>query len=865
MQSIFDNIEQDVAAIKANDSDVICQASIFEYVSMSIEYSMIIPQYVWDEFGVTPSPDSKLNYLSMLYDENDMYEYFIYGGSEMSAGQLGWMPDITKLHTQMWFYYLATSYIDRGCEAIHFGQAEVMNRRDIGNKEFWGLLQRIRNYAASRNRGVVILDAHTPYGGMYYEPNLDLDISEWQGYSFDPDHNWDKQLLWDFHSLGVGFEENLDECTQDIQPILLYPHTDEWLHKRSFGGLNPQGWYTSSNPYLAELDHGGISDHTTGCNFDNTQESYFVWGWDEMSWFAEQPEDYRNDVLRYAYHKIKCMDKSGHLCMPGMRGVINVIGDTDPNYIYRANTGHHNQQTTIKDIWNNNTPQNSTSIDWVHFEFYDDIVSNAPNAPYLGNVRKDLIFVGNDKMFYIGNDQRIHGFIKVDETWISISPSLIAHSNGQDIDAQQKAAHSLVANPSGTFLYYVGTNGLVYRYKIVDKWTYDYSEMPTNGQMDQQSLTVHSSLICPTDNSLYYIGFEKSNKVKKRIHGFIYYNNDWTTVSPSWSAHFNGQHILTQQEPISDLIANPSVDYLYHIGIDGLIYRFHIKGLTEYIYSEMPTNSDMQHQGLVAYDALICPTDDQIYYIAKEQNNSNKTRIHGFVNYSSSWQTTSPSWSAHGNGQDINTQTEAIFDLTYSPDDKLLVYLGDDYELHAFKIENYFSFSYFNFPIAPYWKKPHSNVKFRDKESIFYIDLLGSKVHCYLFDEDYCSHPIIDEFEPDNCSHCRSESPSSSQEQMHEQKIEKIEDINIGNDYGINIYPNPSSIDFVTLTLDKIPSQNNLIICISDLSGKRVIEKSVKHINQEIKINTSSLDAGIYFISVKSKETMQSAKFVVSK
>ena len=40
------------------------------------------------------------------------------------AGQS--VPDVSRPETKLWFYFLAASYIDLGCEAIHFGQAELM-------------------------------------------------------------------------------------------------------------------------------------------------------------------------------------------------------------------------------------------------------------------------------------------------------------------------------------------------------------------------------------------------------------------------------------------------------------------------------------------------------------------------------------------------------------------------------------------------------------------------------------------------------------------------------------------------------------------------------------------------------------------
>ena len=42
----------------------------------------------------------------------------------------GQVPDVSRPETRLWFYYQAASYIDAGCEGIHFGQVEIMNRND---------------------------------------------------------------------------------------------------------------------------------------------------------------------------------------------------------------------------------------------------------------------------------------------------------------------------------------------------------------------------------------------------------------------------------------------------------------------------------------------------------------------------------------------------------------------------------------------------------------------------------------------------------------------------------------------------------------------------------------------------------------
>ena len=36
----------------------------------------------------------------------------------------GYVPDLSKVETQMWFFYRAVMYMTIGCESIHFGQIE---------------------------------------------------------------------------------------------------------------------------------------------------------------------------------------------------------------------------------------------------------------------------------------------------------------------------------------------------------------------------------------------------------------------------------------------------------------------------------------------------------------------------------------------------------------------------------------------------------------------------------------------------------------------------------------------------------------------------------------------------------------------
>jgi len=59
------------------------------------------------------------------------------------------VPDITQQETQLFFYFMAISYLDAGIEAIHFGQVELIAMKDHGqNYAAWdSLLARIRTAA----------------------------------------------------------------------------------------------------------------------------------------------------------------------------------------------------------------------------------------------------------------------------------------------------------------------------------------------------------------------------------------------------------------------------------------------------------------------------------------------------------------------------------------------------------------------------------------------------------------------------------------------------------------------------------------------------------------------------------------------
>lgn len=839
--NFFKKCSTNVANIHTNDPQVICQAAVFEYVSATVE-TFSVPTYVFQDLGL-PIQNRTFKFSEMLYPA-PASQYTIYG-NPMSENDRQFIPDITRIETQMWFYYMATRYISVGCEAIHFGQAEIMNRRDIGNKSWWGLLQKIRKYASTKNRGIVVCDAHVPCGGMYYEPNTNLTQSQWNSYC--PTNNANGSLLFDFHSMWIGWKES-SPCSTTYQPATFgIDLNSAGLHGRSLGGISPQGWQCFRNPYLVEFDNGGVATQV-GCNY-NVNQDWFLWGWDDISWFALQQEAKRNEILKYAYYKIKCIDINGHLEMPGMRGVTPGNGGAEWNY--RANTGYQNQQLTIKEIWNNSY---ASDFNWVHHDFTSEEVINQPNPAM---AKSDVVFAGSDKMYYIGTDSRVHGYINYNGTWWTVSPSWTAHSNGQNINSQVKAQSDLILSPDNSTLYYIGVDGLIYRYILSnpsDPWTsYTYSQMPSNSQMLSQGVIAITSLTCVGNDKIFYIAKEPANNNSRRLHGVVFDNNTWMTTSPSWGAHANGQNINTQVQVQDDFCVSPDNSSLYYIGIDGLIYKYILNTpsnvWTTYTYVPMPSNNAMTSQQIKASGTIICPENNLIYYIATEALNNNDVRIHGLVFDNGNWLTISPSWSAHFNGQPISSQNLALSNLVISPDKKLISYYGGNNRLHGFKVNNLWSYEYFDFPISSSISFPIFSCIFKNNEEIFYTSFSDKKIHEYKFEEDYCSNKSIFQIEP---SHGRRDEPliEVNGKGIHE----------VINPTNITIFPNPASTQ---LSIKLENTYTSVDIIISDNIG-RIINTQSFNSQDEITLNTSKFANGLYHIKIAIDRTnISNHKFLI--
>ena len=105
------------------------------------------------------------------------------------------------------------------------------------------------------------------------------------------------KLLFDFGSANLH-ANGVQEVTAQPQKAILTGRFG-----RSGSGITPSGWSTTRLPFLVHLDNTGYSGQggTPGLG------GSWTWGWDEISWFANQPEAYRNEFLGYADNYISNM------------------------------------------------------------------------------------------------------------------------------------------------------------------------------------------------------------------------------------------------------------------------------------------------------------------------------------------------------------------------------------------------------------------------------------------------------------------------------------------------------------------------------------------------------------------------------
>ena len=272
--------------IHEKDAEIILQSCIFEWVVRRVE-EIKIPHYVFEAFHL-PIEDRCFCLEKILFEESPSG----YQNRREDKRKDGGLPDLSRLEAQMWFYYRATRYIDCGYEALHMGQVHLYTSNDKGFVKTVRLFNMIRDYGTKNaRRHKVLLDAHTH--GI----------------------NIRGKLLFDYHAMPFT-----------RYPVLSTENEDLVLVREGYseGGENPNGWSKEAMPYLMEFDNWG------GLAVDNREslrkeELAFCdwWGYDQIAWFANQPNDRRNHFLEYAYKWTQINNPNAYFQIPFRR----MLGD----------------------------------------------------------------------------------------------------------------------------------------------------------------------------------------------------------------------------------------------------------------------------------------------------------------------------------------------------------------------------------------------------------------------------------------------------------------------------------------------------------------------------------------------------------
>ena len=312
----IERAKKEAPQVLATDPEIVLEGCVFETVGPRVS-QIAIPDWVFKDLG------------QAVEQRNFRYEDMIYPPGQQRRIGNAQVPDESRLETQIWFYYQAASYIDVGCEGIHFGQVEIMNRNDHGNTNWFRLINLVRDYAVKHaHRHMVLCNGHVPSGGLMHKGNPVLD----------------------FHAFPLRIKETPDKPQE---AILQVGFTDA-IYGRSKGGNTFSGWTCEHLPYIAELDNYGRSRHPGEPNAKG--EFLWVWGYDEITWFGLQSMEYRANWLQYAWDWVRNTDTNGYLEMPGGRTATSA----EMRWYYANNSSDacptgRGDEAAIRAVWANDT------------------------------------------------------------------------------------------------------------------------------------------------------------------------------------------------------------------------------------------------------------------------------------------------------------------------------------------------------------------------------------------------------------------------------------------------------------------------------------------------------------------------------
>ncbi|MBQ8753226.1 MAG: hypothetical protein IJZ13_09000 [Clostridia bacterium] len=303
----YEYAEINAKKVHAADPEIILQAFTAEIVHKGVVNNMEIPAWVFEAFGEEPE---KRNF---VFD--DMIIESLgpnYWGPEKGV------PDWSRPEAQRWFYYCMVRYIDAGYESIHCPDASYITEKGAFDPADLAAVDKVltmcRQYAKTHaRRGLVLFHNFFPmeYGCTKIGDRLVFDIA------------------------GNGLVPNETEYNEDTGAYeckISYPEGSYWCtwFGRATGGEHPLGFTVETCPTILEFDnYGPLSMELNVSN----GPAFGTWGYDDITWFATQPEEYRNQFLKYLdeYTSTNCLSSTGerqyYILYPGRRCIT-----PQPNY-----------------------------------------------------------------------------------------------------------------------------------------------------------------------------------------------------------------------------------------------------------------------------------------------------------------------------------------------------------------------------------------------------------------------------------------------------------------------------------------------------------------------------------------------------
>lgn len=261
----FRIVGENARKIHEADPEIVLQAVVFETLYEPFVESIKIPSWVFEAFD-QPFEDRTFKVDNICFEDGRFRSFW---GDKISA------PDVTRLEAKMWLYYRACSYIKVGFESLHMGQVEyVTGLNDKGFRHYKLLMDKIREFAkVHARRHYVICDAHV--SGIFVDGVSLFDLNKWP--------------LRLKAVKGEPFKAILEENYHDS------------ILGRSKSGMHPSGWYADPMPFMLEFDAWDLSDHAGQYHPDD----YYIWGYDDLSWFYIHTKEERKEILHYLWNYMK--------------------------------------------------------------------------------------------------------------------------------------------------------------------------------------------------------------------------------------------------------------------------------------------------------------------------------------------------------------------------------------------------------------------------------------------------------------------------------------------------------------------------------------------------------------------------------